>query len=421
MKLDLDEDSFARDLAREIATPGVRPVDATERLLALHLSRSLKSTLETRLVKEPTTRIYPGYSKNHCATLFELATDGYETWYPEIRFSTKPSDVVENIEIEPAGFVLEPIDYGFGVQRTYNLKINSLKTQTNHTLKLNHLKIGKRAFARTLAFIETQYSLEQPYLANPSPQLKENGREVVVARKEFVSFDHILSGQRVFCACARTAHDKIRSSAMEVADQYVPDSWPHQVMRFLSNPTYAESICHLCLARAGGPEDAAYRYGDSMQEFVEPYISQLIRTCNLDERTARAEVQQQLGLSRWIREAEMYQVIKKIFPDDVVLREASPSWLGRQRLDVFLPQRNLAVEYQGEQHYQAVSAFGGAEALARTIERDVLKKRLCKENAIDLVYVRYSDPLSVASLRSLPCRWHAHELPSSHRSSRTAA
>ena len=92
-----------------------------------------------------------------------------------------------------------------------------------------------------------------------------------------------------------------------------------------------------------------------------------------------------------------------------------------QRLDVFLPQRNLAVEYQGEQHYQAVSAFGGAEALARTIERDVLKKRLCKENAIDLVYVRYSDPLSVASLRSLPCRWHAHELPSSHRSSRTAA
>jgi hypothetical protein len=95
----------------------------------------------------------------------------------------------------------------------------------------------------------------------------------------------------------------------------------------------------------------------------------------------------------------MYQVIKQIFPDDVVLREASPSWLGRQRLDVFLPLRSLALEYQGEQHNQAVSAFGGAEALARTIERDALKKRLCEENAIDLVYVRYNDPLSVASLK----------------------
>lgn len=399
MKIGLDEDSFARDLAREIATPGVRPVDATERLLSLHLSRSLKATLGTRLIKDPEARIYAGYSKNHWATLFELATEGYETWYPEIRFSTKPSDVVEKLEIEPAGFILEPIDYGFGVQRRYNFKIDTLKTQTNHTLKLNHLKISKRAFARTLALIEAEYPLEQPYLANPNPQLKENGREVVVARKEFVSFDHILTGKRVFCDCARAAHDKIRSSAMEVADQYVPESWPHQIMRFLSNPAYTESICHLCLAHAGGPEDAAYRYGDSMQEFVEPYISQFIRTRALDERTARTEVQQQLGLSRWIREAEMYQVIKKIFPDDVVFREASPSWLGRQRLDVFLPQRALALEYQGEQHYQAVSAFGGAEALARTIERDALKKRLCEENAIDLVYVRYCDSLSVASLK----------------------
>jgi len=136
-----------------------------------------------------------------------------------------------------------------------------------------------------------------------------------------------------------------------------------------------------------------------MQEFVEPYVNQLMRARELDERTARAEVQQQLGLSRWIREAEMYQALKQIFPDDLVLREASPPWLGRQRLDVFLPQRNLAFEHQGEQHYQPVSAFGGHEALARTIERDALKKRLCDENSVELVYVRFSDPLSVTSLK----------------------
>lgn len=399
MKIGLDEDPFVRDLAREIATPGVRPVDAIERLLSLHLARSLKSALGARLIKEPTPRIHPGYSKNQRATLFELAADGYETWYPELCFSTKPSDKIERIDIEPAGFLLEPIDYGFGVTRAYNFKTKSLKTQTNHILRLNHLKIGKRAFERTLKLVATEYPLEQPYLANPNPQLRENGREMVVARKEFVSFDHIINGNRAFCECARPAHDKIRSSAMEVASQYVPNSWPHQVVRFLSNPTYLESICHLCLARSGGPENAAYRYGDAMQEFVEPYVSQLMRSRDIDERTSRAEVQQQLGLSRWIREAEMYQIIKQIFPDDLVLREASPSWLGRQRLDVFLPQRKLALEYQGEQHYQAVSAFGGTDALARTVERDALKKRLCEKNSIDLIYVRFSDPLSITSLK----------------------
>jgi hypothetical protein len=399
LKIGLDEDSFARDLAREIATPGVRPVDAVERLLSLHLAHSLKNALGARLTKEPTPRIHAGYSKNRWATLFDLAADGYETWYPELQFSTKPSDVVERIDIEPIGFLLEPIDYGFGVSRTYNFKIRPLKTQTNHILKLNHLKIGKRVFDRTLKFIETDYPLEQPYLANPDPQLRENGREVVVARKEFVSFDQIINGSRVFCNCARDAHDKMRSSAIEVAGQYVPDSWPHQVIRFLSDPSYSESICHLCVARSAGPEGAAYRYGDAMQEFVEPYVNQLMRSRDLDERTARAEVQQQLGLSRWIREAEMYQAIKQLFPSDLVLREASPPWLGRQRLDVFLPQRNLALEYQGEQHYQAVSVFGGADALARTIERDALKKRLCEENSVELVYVRFSDPLSTSSLK----------------------
>jgi hypothetical protein len=186
---------------------------------------------------------------------------------------------------------------------------------------------------------------------------------------------------------------------MNVASQYLPESWPHQMIRFLSNPTYSEAICHLCVARSVGPEGAAYRYGDAMQEFVEPYVNQLVRTRDLDERTARAEVKQQLGLSRWVREAEMYQIIKQIFPDDLVLREASPPWLGRQRLDVFLPQRNLALEYQGEQHYQPVTVFGGTDALARTIERDALKKRLCEENLIELVHIGFTDLLTVPSLK----------------------
>jgi len=72
----------------------------------------------------------------------DLAAGGYETWYPELRFSTKLSDEVKTIEIEPSGFSLEPIDYGYGVTRTYDFKIKALKTQTNHMLKLNHLKIG---------------------------------------------------------------------------------------------------------------------------------------------------------------------------------------------------------------------------------------------------------------------------------------
>lgn len=140
-------------------------------------------------------------------------------------------------------------------------------------------------------------------------------------------------------------------------------------------------------------------YGDTIQEFVAPYVNQLMLSDGIDKATARAEVQQTLGISRWVREAEMHDIVKKLFPDHVVIREASPPWLGRQRLDVFIPALNLAMEHQGEQHYRPVSAFGGEEALKRATERDVNKRRLCQENGVHLVEIRFDEPLTMAVLR----------------------
>ena len=159
LKIALEENTFARELAREISTPGIRPVEAIERLLSLHLMRTIKSELGARLIKEPTPRIYPGYSKNRWAVLPDLAAVGYQTWYPELRFATKPADAIQKLEVHPSGFQLEPINYGFGVSRTFDLKIKALKTQTNHVLRLNHLKIAENVFEQTLKLIETEYPL----------------------------------------------------------------------------------------------------------------------------------------------------------------------------------------------------------------------------------------------------------------------
>jgi len=58
------------------------------------------------------------------------------------------------------------------------------------------------------------------------------------------------------------------------------------------------------------------------------------------------------------------------------LREASPEWLGRMRLDIYLPELHLALEHQGEQHYRPIGVFGGEEAYIRVVERDTLKRQL---------------------------------------------
>jgi len=62
-----------------------------------------------RLCKPPVIRpdLHPG--KCAAATLLQLARDGWDVWYPEVRFSTYPGDVVEDVLVHATGIELIPV------------------------------------------------------------------------------------------------------------------------------------------------------------------------------------------------------------------------------------------------------------------------------------------------------------------------
>ena len=62
------------------------------------------------------------------------------------------------------------------------------------------------------------------------------------------------------------------------------------------------------------------------------------------------------------------------------------NWLGRQSLDFYLPEYNIAIECQGEQHFTSVEHFGGENNYEKVILNDLKKKKLCEENGIKLLY-----------------------------------
>ena len=47
---------------------------------------------------------------------------------------------------------------------------------------------------------------------------------------------------------------------------------------------------------------------------------------------------------------------------------------------------NIAVECQGEQHFKSIDYFGGLNEYKQTVDRDNLKKKLCEENGVRLLY-----------------------------------
>lgn len=109
-------------------------------------------------------------------------------------------------------------------------------------------------------------------------------------------------------------------------------------------------------------------------------------------REAENSIREKFGIPKvgegWVGETLLYYEIKEAFANLDVQQHASPKWLGRQHLDIFIPSISVGIEYQGEQHDQPVDFFGGEEAFIQNQKRDQRKLRLCKRHGVHLIYVR---------------------------------
>lgn len=130
--------------------------------------------------------------------------------------------------------------------------------------------------------------------------------------------------------------------------------------------------------------------------------------CRLQRKAAQAErvvskrienmVRQEFGFRKvgegWVSESILANIVSRMFPGEEILRHHRPEWLHGLELDIYLPARKLAFEYQGQQHFHAVAAWGGEDALRDLQERDARKASLCHELGIKLISIRYTEPLS---------------------------
>jgi hypothetical protein len=132
---------------------------------------------------------------------------------------------------------------------------------------------------------------------------------------------------------------------------------------------------------------------------VKSKARQILRGC---ENIIRKENHLPRVGEGWISETLLYNQIKEAFPGIRVLHHARPRWLAPQHLDIYIPERNLAIEYQGRQHVQPIAFFGGEETFQKTLKRDSVKKQKCLEAGVELIEVfeEYDLPEVIAKLSS---------------------
>jgi len=92
-----------------------------------------------------------------------------------------------------------------------------------------------------------------------------------------------------------------------------------------------------------------------------------------------------------VSEPKLFLKVKRSFKNEDIITQGKPLWLTRnQRFDIYFPKYNIAIEYQGGQHFHSVKWFGGEDTFKYTQELDERKRLLCLENKCELFYFTYN-------------------------------
>jgi hypothetical protein len=386
MRLDLTPkfvaDNFATILTRKRCHLGRVLVELVCGGIAQELSDSAANgfTVDLKFIP-PTADCHVPWT-----TYAELAAGhDYSFWYLTVVLSTAKDLVLtrENIRL-PHHMRWLPIGYGRGVEERFKVKSTSLKTKHKLLIEILNPCVPARLVTDN---VKMNGSCKcSPEDLAPVPSSVWNW---------WLEFGCRICGRTYICECFRSAIELHVREARARLQKQPGGTMDRSFMDATSRSRFRDGICHIC---TGTPSDLMFcspMYGSPIKVKYGHHIRKLEIAEGIDEREAENRVRDMLDVPRigegWIGETQLHRAICLLLPECQVLREASPPWLGRQRLDIYVPDLRLAIEYQGQQHFSAVEHFGGEEGLAETLRRDRKKRSLCKANGVDLLHFKFDE------------------------------
>ena len=89
------------------------------------------------------------------------------------------------------------------------------------------------------------------------------------------------------------------------------------------------------------------------------------------------------------KELKLKNDLEKDFINEEIIYQARPNFLKGQTFDFYFPKYNLAIEYQGEQHFFPIKFFGGEEQFKKNLSYDKRKNFLSTQNNCKILYFSY--------------------------------
>mgnify|MGYP000645730718 CR=1 FL=1 len=284
--------------------------------------------------------------ENHNSSINELIIhfENLEKYYPKTKGYTKPA-IIQELESNN--------DFNKAWELIYSNEYIGIETIIKYESKLNQQLLDGEIITKLVGF----------------SHLTEFGQNNIQDIKSFVTIEkqkYLLNKGKAFF------------------DIFLKNGKPHKLEYyqdlFISSAEYK-------YYKSIDDNQRNSNYSSMIPHVVEKAI---FSQCRLIVKKAEDSYRKSIGMPKvgegWISETELFYKISNYFKEDEVIHHASPKWLGRQHLDIYLPKLNIGIEYQGAQHYEPIEFFGGQEAYEKTVERDKRKKQLCLKHNCTLIY-----------------------------------
>ena len=320
------------------------------------------------------------------SNLFKLKNEGCSFFYLTMVINTSKN--IQKIELKKPKY-MEWNDFAYTA--TYSIKYSIdkkvLKTKNQFKIEIKNPVLPSSLF-------ESIYeNLKHKNNEECSNDLLQD--YPVGTYEWWLPFECKICGKKYFCECFEKS---IKIYQKKLDGVRGPGTFESNFIETTKEMQIKPNICHFCTDRIPKHIYCHSMYGSKIKTIYGAYIDNLKIKETISDRDAENKIREDLNYpkigEKWINETYLYNIIRLIFSEFSVLREASPDWLNKQRLDIFIPELSLAIEYQGEQHFKPVTIFGGEEGFKRNKERDLLKKKLCLKNKVKLIYFNYNEELT---------------------------
>ena len=170
---------------------------------------------------------------------------------------------------------------------------------------------------------------------------------------------------------------------------------------------FRPKICALCTnPPAHVPKDEYMtHYSNGFVRLYWPYYVRQSVIWNMDfyiERPSKEEREQVRKIENYLRkvmrfplsprpfhEYYLFNCIRKLVSPLQVVHHYRGAELEGLEIDFWIPEKQLAIEYHGEQHFKPIAVWGGENGLKKRKANDKKKRALCKKLGYRLITMTY--------------------------------